>query len=112
MAIAALFNVPIDETTLNEWSFAHASHHRDIVRLIYEDFAIALPEYLLDPYDPTVKSNWEYTHQVMHQQMNAILGVEGNDLLGLKWEDENERAAWIELNALEHRQAGDILGTG
>lgn len=112
MSLAAIFNVPVDRETLAQWSFAHAAHHRDIIRVIYEISGIALPEYLLDPFDPAGKTNWEYTHQVMHTQMNAILGVAGNDLLSLDWADENKRAAWVLLCASEHRQVGDILGLG
>lgn len=112
MSLAALFNIPTNESNLQQWSFAHMAHHRDIVRVIYEQTGIALPEYLLDPFDPANRANWDYTHQVMHQQMNLLIGVQGNDLLGLDWEDENKRAAWILLNGSEHRQVGDFLGLG
>ena len=110
--IANLFNVPVDDKTLQEWSFAHMAHHRDIVKTFYDRYNIVLPEYLLDPFDPTQPSNWEWTHQVMHKQMNTMLDITGNNLLGVTWEDENKRAAWILLNANEHRLAGDILGIG
>lgn len=112
MSLAAIFNVPDSPESLAQWSFAHMAHHRDIIRVIYEISGIALPEYLLDPFDPTKQSNWNYTHQVMHQQMNLLAGVEGNSLIEVDWADDNNRAAWILLNASEHRQVGDVLGLG
>lgn len=112
MSIAGLFNVPRTPEELNQWSFAHAANHRDIIRVIYELAAIALPEYLLDPLDPTNPGVWERQHQTMHQEMNALLGLEGFDLLGIDWDDQNKLAAWIQLNAVEHRAASDFLRLG
>jgi hypothetical protein len=112
MPVANLFNVPIDDTTLAQWSFAHMAHHRDILLAIYNDFHVALPEYALDPFNPTERDNWEYLHQQMHDQMNAICGVDGNNLLFIDWQNENARAGWILLNGAEHRQVGDFLSVG
>lgn len=112
MAVAAVFNVPVDDVSLAQWSFAHMANHRDILLAIYNNFHIALPEYALDPFDPTDETNWEYLHQQMHDQMNAVCGVEGNNLLLVDWQDENARAGWIQLNATEHRQVSDFLSVG
>lgn len=97
---------------MDEWSFAHMAHHRDIIRTIYELGSIALPEYALDPINISDVGNWERLHQTMHEQMDSLLGIAGYNLLGLNWQDENNLAAWITLNAVEHRTAGDILGLG
>lgn len=115
MSVAALFNVPTTDEQIQQWAFAHMAHHRDIIRVIYQDFSIALPEYALDPITPNQAGeeyNWERLHQTMHSQMDAILGIAPYNLLGLDWSNENKLAAWIQLNASEHRQAGDILGLG
>lgn len=112
MSLAGIFNVPHDENSLNEWAFAHMANHRDIVRVLYQVLAVALPEYSLDPIDPHNTGVWEREHQEMHNQMNALMGTSGFDLLGLDWTDENKLAAWIQLNSIEHRQACDILRLG
>ena len=115
MAVAAIFNVPTQEDALNEWAFAHMSHHRDIIRVIYQTLALALPEYALDPVTPNEQGfdlNWERLHQTMHTQMDTILGIAPFNLLGVNWRNENQLAAWVQLNAQEHRQAGNILGLG
>jgi len=112
MSIAALFNVPRSETELSQWAFSHMANHRDIIRVVYELVAVALPEYLLDPINMNDVGTWERQHQTMHQQMNTLLGLEGFDLLGIDWNDQNKLAAWIQLNAVEHRQASDLLRLG
>lgn len=113
MGLASLYNVPTTDRQRAEWAFAHMAHHRDIIRIIYQVLALALPEYALDPITPDTignESGWERLHQTMHTQMDAILGIAPYNLLGLDWSDENTLAAWIQLNADEHRQAADIIG--
>lgn len=112
MGIAALYNIPGVAEEFNEWTFAHAVHHFDIIEAIYHRLNIALPSYILDPFDPQnpdAAETWAYQHQIMHNNQNRILGISGFDLAEVKWQDPNERAAWIQLNATEHLQAGNIL---
>lgn len=90
----------------------HMAHHRDIIRKIYELAGIALVEYLLDPFDPKNLGAWDYQHQIMHQQMDSLLGIAGFNLLGVDWQNQELLAAWILLNATEHNQAADILRIG
>lgn len=110
MGLASIANVPVDKETTDEWAFSHMAHHRDIIRVINEKFQIILPEYSLDPLDPNDLGTWGYQHQIMHNQMDAILSIAGNDLLDVSWQDQGERASWIELNFREHLQANQILG--
>lgn len=115
MAVAALFNVPTSQDQLDNWAFAHMSHHRDIIRVIYERTGVALPEFALDPIAPGgggTSFDWERLHQTMHAQMDTVLGIAPFNLLGVNWQDENKLAGWIQLNGSEHRQAGDLLGLG
>lgn len=109
MALASLFNVPSTDTERAQWAFSHMAHHRDINRKIYELIGIALPEFILDPVNIEDSGTWEYQHQTMHNNQNSILGIAGFDLTGLDWKNQNELAGWIFLDAVEHRQASDIL---
>lgn len=111
-AIAALYNVPGTASEMNSWAFAHASHHRDINRLIYQTTGLALIESILDPINPNDIGVWLYQHQQMHQQFEPILGIAGFDLLDVDWQDPQELAGWILLNANSHQQAADTLGIG
>ena len=110
--MASLYNVPSTDEERAHWSFVHMAHHRDINRRLYELVHIALPEYIIDPIDPNNTGTWEYQHQVMHDNQNALLGIAGFDLTGIDWKKQNELAAWIYLNASEHFKAADILEIG
>jgi len=110
--LADLYNVPTTNEERAQWSFAHMTHHRDINRRIYELIKVALPEYILDPVNPENSGEWEYQHQLMHDNENAILGIQGQDLTGMDWKDQRLLAAWIWLNVNEHVQASNILEIG
>ena len=109
MGLAAIFNVPTDQQSTDEWAFSHMAHHRDINRKIYEMYNVVIPEFILDPFNPNDLGVFGYQHQQMHNIQNAILGIAGNDLLDVDWADEGQRAGFIELNAREHLQANAIL---
>lgn len=111
-AVAAIFNVPGDNSELSQWSFAHMAHHRDIIRTIYELSGAALDEYILDPLDRDNAGVWIYQHQKMHLDMDTILGIGGYDLLDVNFRNNNEFAGWIWLNAQEHYQVSNALGIG
>lgn len=111
-AIASIFNVPSTQNELDIWSFAHAAHHRDINRAIYQLVQVVLPEYVFDPINPHDIEVFLYQHQDLHQRMDALLGIEGNDLLDVDFRDKNELAGWIWLNSSEHYQAAQILEIG
>lgn len=112
--IASLLNVPGTVAELNDWNFAHAAEHVDINRLIYQNYQISLPSFVLDPMDPTRPDfyNWLYLHQQMHTLQDDILGISGYDLLDVDWKDAGQRAGWIQLHENEHYQASNILGIG
>ena len=110
--IANIYNVPVSAPEYNMWAFAHAAHHQDIIRRIYELSNIALPEYILDPMDPSDPGVWIYQHQLMHNQLNALLGVTGFNLTSVNWENEELKNGFIFLNATEHKRYADLLGIG
>lgn len=111
-AVAALYNVPSTPEELGTWAFAHAAHHRDIIRLIYERGQVKLVEYPLDPMPTDDLEAWTYQHQQMHQDFDSLLGISGYDLTDVDWKDRNQVAAWIFLNASEHYQAANTLELG
>ena len=110
MALALICEQPETPVDWRAWSFAHMAHHRDVFRAIYQRDSVSLTLYLLDPIIEDNLGNWLYQHQTMHQQMDALLGIAGYDLLGLDWEDPDALAEWISLNGDEHYQAAAILG--
>lgn len=115
MALAALYNVPSDQHQFDSWAFAHAAHHRDIIRRLYELSAATpgtLDEYVLDPLNPHDMGVWLYQHQVMHAQMDRVVGVAGYNLLDADFTDQNQLVGWIWIHGQEHYEVGNILGLG
>ena len=110
MGLASLANTPYDEDSLSQFSFAHMAHHRDIIRRIRELFSVELVEFSIDPFNPENAAVFGYQHQQMHNQMNSVLGISGNDLIEINWQDKGEREGWVFLNFSEHVQAGNKLG--
>lgn len=109
--IAGLYNDFTTEEEKNVWAFTNASHHQQINDAIYRLNGIALPSFLLDPMDPGNKT-WLRLHQTMHENQNAILGINGFNLLEVDLTNEKERSGWIFLQAQEHVLASNILGIG
>jgi hypothetical protein len=112
MAIAALWNVPTDPKELDDWTFIHMVHHRDVNDQIFREFGISIEEFALDPLDPHNPGQWEDQHQAMHQATNTVLGISGFDLTGIDWLNPTILSGWIQSNAVEHREWSDILGVG
>lgn len=112
MSLAGLAVVPKTPEELGTWSFEHMAHHRDIIRVLYQQFSLVLTEFILDPFNPNELDLWVYQHQFMHQQMDAVLGIVGFDLSQLDWADPVVLGNWINANQSEHYQAGQILGLG
>lgn len=74
--------------------------------------SMPLAQYILDPMDPNDLGIWNYQHQTMHNQLNALLGTQGFDLLSLDWQDPAQFAEWLRLNASEHQRLSALLGVG
>jgi hypothetical protein len=111
-SVASIANIPRTEDQRLVWSFAHASHHYDIIRVIYQITKIALPVYILDPFDINNASVWNDQHQAMHNDMDQLLGISPFNLDDVDWKDEKTLASWIFNNFSEHYQAANILEIG
>jgi hypothetical protein len=94
------------------WSFAHAAHHTDIIRTIYQITGIALSSYILDPFDINNSEIWADQHQQMHNEMDEVLGISPFNLDSWDWKDKATLAGNIWNNFSEHYQAAAILEIG
>jgi hypothetical protein len=112
MPIASLYNIPETDETLLQWSFAHMDHHRTTIEAIQRQKNINLPLYPLDPMNLQDMGTWGYQHQTMHNDANAALGVVGQDLVDVDWQNAEQRAVWIMLQAQEHFQWALKTGIG
>lgn len=110
MGLATLYNAPADIESLMTWSFSHAGHHTQIIQFTLTQKNTILTPYILDPLNPDDMLLWEYQHQIMHNQMNSVLGIAGQNLVGIDWKDPEALSDFIDVNASEHLQANTILG--
>lgn len=110
--LAALYNSFSDQAGMSQFSFANNDQHTQIIEAIARRFNVALPTYILDPIPANAPSNWLYTHQAVHNDMNGVLGIAGNDLSDVDFTDPQQVASWVWLHAQEHYQAAQILGIG
>lgn len=110
--VAGLYNVASTPDEFWTWSFIHTAHHRDINRVVYQLVGTVLDEFVLDPFDAEDAEGWLRNHQQMHQQMDEALGIAGYNLLAVDFNDQNQFASWVFLNADEHFKAANILGIG
>lgn len=73
---------------------------------------VNLDQFQLDPMDLNNLGLWIFRHQLMHSEINAILGTQGYDLTSLDWTDPDQLAEWLRLNGDEHVRISAALGVG
>ena len=113
MGLATLLNLPTTPELLTQFSFANQDSHRKIAAAAFaQKNGVVLPVYPVDPI-PLFGGGIQvfgYNHQVMHDAMDALLGIQGQDLTGLNFENEAQLSAWIQQHFIEHYQAETMLG--
>ena len=109
MTVANIYQNPKTWEEFATWSFAHQAHHRDIARVIFELTGTRLDQFVLDPFNPNEEEGWLVTHQIMHQQMDDILGISGYVLSNVEWDDPEALAVWLRHHGDEHYQASQLL---
>jgi hypothetical protein len=113
MPDAQYAELPEKTDTAADWasfSFSHMAQHRDYIRVIFQRYGVSLPEYVLDPIDPQNMGNWANHHQQMHDQINAILGIPGYNLLIMDFNDKEALETWSDQNQDLHSRTSSILG--
>jgi len=112
MGLPSIFSQPSTADDWRAWSFNHAANHYDLISAVALQKSQNLTQFCLDPMNPDDIGFWLYQHQETHNQINAVLGTSGFDLLSLDWEDKEAFAEWCLLNATEHQRLSAALGVG
>ncbi len=110
--IAALYNIPTDPQTFSRFAFHNRDAHELVVEAIRKNTGLTLPQYPIDPIKLSDFASWLYTHQAMHNAVNGVLNVTGNDLSDMDPSKPEQLVSWIQLHASEHVKWGNILGLG
>lgn len=109
MTLANLSNIPNDLNTLAIWTFSNQDEHLKIAAAIRRIFNVRVQAYILDPMPLHDRGAWLYNHQQAHNQQNAILGIAGNDLTQVDFDDPAQVASWVDQHNTEHILAAQIL---
>lgn len=110
MSLAQVLLPPPTTQGFDEWAFAHYQHHLAIISAVQQSKKVHLQLLPIWPVNPQNIQIWLENHQFMHNQMNAVLKVQGSDLSSIQWEDEKQRQGFFFLNFQEHRSAA--INTG
>lgn len=112
MSLPLLYAAPTTPAEWASWSFSHGANHQTIAQAINIQKSQNLSIFVLDPIDFNNLGTWLYQHQIAHSQANAALGLQGFDLLAYDFNDPEEFATFIQLNATEHQVLSAKVGVG
>ena len=96
--IAALLN--FDEEDQSFFSHHNSAHHRAVAQAILNTKHINIPNYILNPM-PKVKDkfgmeSWLEQHAELHNIINAVLGLDNNQLDSVDLTNKSERGNWLQ----------------
>src|SRR5215475_6085630 len=94
---------------LNQWAFNHWQDHLEILQAIRKQRGVNLESLAIWPINWNDPKNFLEAHQVMHNDMNGVLRLVGDDLSVVNFVNDDQRNAWIYLNGQEHRAARGVL---
>ena len=103
MSLAQVLFPPPTKQGLDEWAFAHYQHHLAIQAAALQAKKTNLPIPQIWPINLNNVEDWLESHQLLHNQANALFNVQGNDLSTFNWNDEKQREGFFYLNFQEHR---------
>ena len=110
MSLAQILYPAPTSTGLVEWSFYRYQHHLAIIGAVKTTKGLQLPVYPIWPFPPNNVATWLENHQLMHDEMDALYGINGYDLSSFDWLDEKQREGFFWLNYVEHRGVAQDCG--
>lgn len=107
--LAVLLNVPRSPADWSEFSFHNYLEHQDIAAQLQAKKSVTVLGQVIDPIDFGDFQNWAERHDLLHTQINNVLGTTNYDFGFLDPNDERDVVGWIWLHALQHRDWATIL---
>lgn len=105
MSVATLLNIPRDDRSRHEWTFANADSHFLIINAIATQYSKNLDSFVLDPLPQLDIQNFLLRHQAMHNAYEEILGIEGDDYTAINFSDPGAVEFVWRQHANSHIQA-------
>lgn len=101
MSTADLFNIPRNRREQGIWTFSNAASHTFISNaLAAKNPTVQMVNWVLDPVEDTDIQRFLLSHQLMHNQLDLLLGIGGNDYSEL----DPSKPGSIEIIWLQHAQ--------
>jgi hypothetical protein len=110
MSLAGLYNYPLDPRSMDEWSFANADSHTQIIAAILAQKQIPLTPYVLDPLPTDDVPSFLLRHQAMHADMAGVTGIGTNNYTAIDFNDLALLRYYMDLHAAEHAATHAFLG--
>ena len=105
-----LYPAPADDG-FEQWLFNNYAHHRAI-NAGASGIGATIGQYMIYPVQQTSLRDFLEQHQRWHNDMCGALGIAGNDLSNVDFNDEKQKDAWMFLHYQEHLAAATLLGGG
>jgi hypothetical protein len=113
-----LYEVPIDDMTWAIWGSVHQSDHFQIASGISDATGIIVPVLPIDPVPLPHRGaplaltlTWFMNHQIIHDAMNAALGLGNFDLSYVDFSNPEQITVWIQYNAYAHQAVIAAIST-
>jgi hypothetical protein len=110
MSVATLYNLPLDPTSMVEWSFSNSASHMEIIAAISAKYQVQLTPYVLDPLPTDDIPSFLLRHQQMHADMAGVTGIGTNNYTAIDFNDPVLLRYYLDLHAAEHVTTHAFLG--
>jgi hypothetical protein len=108
MSLAQLENVPQTADEKHWFDFNHQDLHRRMIEFLVP-ITTNLDAWVMDPFDVTNQTA-VLQHQVMHNELDALLHTPNYDMTTLNWADADSRGNWVSNNYSSHQNYAQITG--
>ena len=98
-----------DDRSREIWSFSNSTDHDDVRQAIFLQKGVNIEQVVLYPIDWQDWDAYAARHQRVHNQINAALGVSGNDLTRVDFKDREGLEEWNMSHFNEHQSWRAVL---
>ena len=109
MPLEGVININPGDDDMTQWAWNHYLDHLDIRSAIQSQRNFNLELLEIDEINFQNLQDWLERHQLMHNNFNSVLKLDGNDLTQVNFQDLGQRESWLWLNFYEHRNARAAL---
>lgn len=114
MSLAQIVYPPPTEQGWQEWLHAHIRHHEALAGALQAKFDVILDSanhlYPLDMESKDQLEVWNKAHLDLHNSMNSLLGIPGQDISAPDFKDKRKSDGWFFLHLQLHRSTADLCG--